>query len=62
MTEESFEEKIIKSLGFKATFVCESRVNKLTIDPNCLYSMGRFLRTPNMSSEKFFSQFEDKIK
>lgn len=55
-------EKIIKSLGFKATFVCESKVNKLTIDPNCLYSMGRFLRTPNMSSEKFFSQFEDKIK
>lgn len=51
-------EKIIRSLGFKATFLCESRVNNITVDPNCLFGMGRFLRPPNTPSEKFFERFE----
>lgn len=49
---------IIKSLGFKATFLCESRVNKISHDPKCLSKLGRFLRPPNMPSEKFFSKLK----
>ena len=49
---------ILKSLGFKATFTCESRVNKISKNPNCLFKLGRFLRPPNISSETFFSKIE----
>lgn len=51
-------EKIIRSLGFKATFICESRVNKISKNPECLFHLGRFLRPPGVSSEKVFSQFK----
>lgn len=51
-------EEIIKSLGFKATFICESKINKISKNPDCLFEMGRFLRPPNISSEKFFSLLE----
>lgn len=50
-------EKIIRSLGFKATFMCESKVN--TIKKNCpesLFELGRFLRPPNVPSEVFFKK------
>lgn len=51
-------EKIIRSLGFRATFLCESRVNKIYKNPECLFGLGRFLRPPDVPSEKVFSQFE----
>lgn len=54
-------EDVIKSLGFKSTFMCESRVNKITKDPNCLFGLGRFLRPPSVPAAKFFSKWE-KIK
>ena len=50
-------EKIIRSLGFKATFLCESKVN--TIKKNCpesLFELGRFLRPPNVPSKVFFKK------
>ena len=53
-------EKIIRSLGFKATFMCESKVN--TIKKNCpesLFELGRFLRPPNVSSEVFFKKLSN---
>lgn len=51
-------DEIIKELGFKATFLCESKVNHITRDPNSLFKLHRFLRPPNMSSKTFFSTFE----
>ncbi len=51
-------EKIIRSLGFKATFLCESRVNKISKNPECLFRLGRFIRPPDTPTEKIFSQFE----
>ena len=51
-------ESIVRSMGFKATFMCESKINKITRDPNCLFGLHRFLRPPGVSSQKFFSTFE----
>lgn len=50
-------EKIIKSLGFKATFLCESKVNIIKKNcPESLFELGRFLRPPNVPSEVFFKK------
>ncbi len=51
-------ESIVRSMGFKATFMCESKVNKITRDPNCLFGLHRFLRPPGVSAQKFFSSLE----
>lgn len=51
-------EKIIRSLGFKATFLCESRVNKISKNPESLFRLGRFIRPPDVPTKKIFSQFE----
>ncbi len=50
--------EIIKSLGFKATFICESKINIIQKNPECLYGLYRFLRPPGVPSKKFFSKFE----
>ncbi len=47
---------VVKSMGFQATMNCENRRNRITDDPDCLFGMGRFLRTTGVSSEKFFSR------
>ncbi len=49
-------EEIIKSLGFKATFDCENKMNFITKDPTCLFRLHRFLRPPDVSSEEFFEK------
>ena len=51
-------EKIIRGLGFKATFLCESRVNKISKNPESLFRLGRFIRPPDVPTEKVFSAFE----
>lgn len=51
-------EEIIKSMGFKATFLCENKVNFINKSPESLFGLKRFLRPPKMSSEKFFSILE----
>lgn len=51
-------EEIVKSLGFKATFICESRINTITKDPDCLFGLGRYLRPPGVPPKKFFSKWE----
>ena len=56
--EGKLDYEYLKSLGFKATFICESKINKISKNPDCLFEMGRFLRPPNISSEKFFSSLE----
>ncbi len=50
-------EKIVKSLGFKATFNCESKVNLIKKDSECLYGLCRFLRPPGVPSAIFFEKF-----
>lgn len=51
----SGEPELIREMGFQSTLTCESRLNYITRDPECLYDLGRFLRTSEMSSEEFFS-------
>lgn len=46
---------VIKSLGFKVSFTCEERINRLsTGNKECLYDMGRYNRVSGISSEEFF--------
>lgn len=48
--------ELVRELGFKASFVCEERVNTLTRgDSHCLYNLGRYNRPSNIETEKFFS-------
>ena len=42
---------IIKEMGFKASFSCESGMNTISHDPECLYMLKRYLRTPKHSAE-----------
>ena len=51
-------EEILKSLGFKATFLCESKVNIISRNPECLFGLKRFIRPPGVATEKIFSKFE----
>ncbi|MCL2313198.1 MAG: polysaccharide deacetylase family protein [Firmicutes bacterium] len=45
---------ILKKMGFKATFLCESKINKIKRDPESLFGLYRFLRDPEIPSSKFF--------
>lgn len=48
---------VVKSLGFKVSFTCEGRVNKIKSgDTSCLYNLGRYNRPSGISSEEFFSK------
>jgi peptidoglycan/xylan/chitin deacetylase (PgdA/CDA1 family) len=47
---------VIKSLGFKASLTCQYKMNYITKDPDCLYCMGRYLRSAGVSSEYFFKK------
>lgn len=49
VSNASFE--IIKELGFKASLSCESGMNKISHDPECLFMLKRYLRTPSKSAE-----------
>lgn len=52
-------EKIIKEMGFKATIICEKKVNKITRNKDCLYGLGRFLRSNKDESKSFFEKFSE---
>lgn len=53
--------KTIKELGFKASLGCEEGINTITKgDPDCLYFLKRFLRTPEKSSKDFFQSLGKK--
>lgn len=45
---------IIKELGFKASLSCNSGINHISKDPNCLYLLKRNNRPSYMTSEQFF--------
>lgn len=48
--------EIVKELGFRCTFSCESGVNAVTREPECLWGMKRFLRPSGISSEEYFKK------
>lgn len=50
---------IIKELGFEAAFTCTERINYLSGDPEELFELRRFNRPHGISSEKFFSKWEE---
>ena len=53
ISEESVP--ILKEMGFQATMTCESRLNRITRDPECLYGLGRYRRPLGVSSSEFFT-------
>ena len=53
VSEASYD--IIKEMGFKCSLSCESGINNVSKDGNCLYMMKRCIRTPNVSVEKILT-------
>lgn len=48
---------LIKELGFKATLSCHEGISTIKKgDPDCLYNIKRYLRTPEKSSSEFFKK------
>lgn len=47
---------VIQSMGFQATMTCREKMNHITRNPQCLYGLGRFLRTPDTSPAQLFNQ------
>lgn len=47
---------IVKSLGFSAILTCNEKVNTITRDPECLYSLGRFNRSGGLSTAEFMKR------
>ncbi len=41
---------VLREMGFRATLGCESRINHITRDEDCLYRLGRYLRPHKMHS------------
>ena len=54
VSNDSFD--IIKEIGFKGSFSCESGVNTITKNPDCLYMLKRTIRTPGISVNKILNQ------
>ena len=52
-------DKSLKEAGFLATLSCNQRVNHITKDPDCLYSLGRYNRPYGISSGSFFGKILD---
>lgn len=51
--------ELIKNMGFRCTFTCESKVNTISRNPDSLYELGRYLRTGKKSSAEFFGEILD---
>ena len=49
------EEALVRSLGFRCTLTCDSRISYITRDAASLFGIGRTLRPPDCTSEEFFS-------
>ncbi len=54
VSEASYD--IIKEMGFKCSLSCESGINNVSKDENCLYMMKRCIRTPSVSVEKILTK------
>lgn len=47
---------VLKEIGFRASFTCMEKTNRITRDPGCLFGMGRYLRPAGISSGAFFKK------
>lgn len=47
---------IIQEMGFRGTLTCESRINRITRQPDCLYGLGRYLRPSGTDSRTYFNK------
>ncbi|MDE6707802.1 MAG: polysaccharide deacetylase family protein [Oscillospiraceae bacterium] len=47
---------VLKKLGFVCTFSCREQGNYITHDAECLYGLDRYNRSPDYSTEEFFSK------
>ena len=45
---------IIRDMGFKCTFCCEGRLNKITKNQDCLYCLCRFIRPNSIDTKQYF--------
>ncbi len=54
ISEESLP--VIRKLGFLAALTCYERINYITGEPEQLYRLGRFNRTPGISTEAFMQK------
>ncbi len=45
---------IIRALGFRASFTCEAKQNRITRTADCLYNLGRYLRPAGQDSAAYF--------
>ena len=48
--------KIITDMGFLCTLTCEERMNTLVRNPDCLYNLGRYLRTQTRTVEQILAE------
>ncbi len=51
---------VLKELGFFCTLSCREQGNYITQNPDCLYGLDRYNRSPNESTEAFFSRILQK--
>jgi len=47
-------DQALREAGFLATLSCSQRLNHITKDPDCLFSLGRYNRPSGISSGSFF--------
>lgn len=47
---------VLQELGFVCTLTCREDPNYITRDPSCLYGLGRYHRSPSLSTEGFFER------
>ncbi len=45
---------VIRTLGFRASFTCEAKLNRITRAPDSLYHLGRYLRPAGQDSAAYF--------
>lgn len=50
--------QVIRELGFRATLCCESRVNRITRQPECLTELGRYLRPAGISTAAYMQKID----
>jgi peptidoglycan/xylan/chitin deacetylase (PgdA/CDA1 family) len=46
---------ILKEMGFRATLSCREGINQITRNPNDLFSLKRYLRSPERSVQEILS-------
>lgn len=49
-------EAVMKDMGFRCTLTCSEKINVITRDSACLYRLGRFNRTGELSTEGFMKE------